>query len=84
MLGCGLCLNEEGQLLLKWKQTSLDDHDNGMSNWHASDATPCFWNGVACTHGSVSVLDFSAFLKEGEIDLRRGRQFKACIRGGFG
>jgi len=44
--GCVLGLNEEGQLLLKWKQDFLEDVDDSMSNWNASDTTPCFWNGV--------------------------------------
>jgi hypothetical protein len=59
--GCVLGLNEEGQLLINWKQGSLQDPDNNLSNWNASDATPCFWNGVNCTQGSVSVVDFSPF-----------------------
>jgi hypothetical protein len=59
--GCVLGLNEEDQLLINWKQGSLQDPDTNLSNWNASDATPCFWNGVNCTQGSVSVLDFSPF-----------------------
>jgi hypothetical protein len=63
--GCVLGLNEEGQLLLNWKQGSLQDPDNSLSNWNASDATPCFWNGVNCTQGSVSAVDFSPFVNLG-------------------
>lgn len=59
--GCVHCLNEEGQLLLNWKQTHLDDPDGSLSNWNALDATPCFWIGVQCAHGSVSALNLSPF-----------------------
>lgn len=61
MSGCGLCLNEEGRLLFNWKQDSLQDPDHSLSNWNASDTSPCSWSGVGCNQGSVSVLDLSPF-----------------------
>lgn len=51
-------LNAEGQLLYTFKET-LVDVDNHLSNWNASDATPCSWTGVNCTsEGSVSAIVF--------------------------
>jgi len=60
LLRCVLSLNEEGNLLLNSKQDYLEYVNDSMSNWNASDTTPCFWNGVKCTEGSVSVLDLSS------------------------
>jgi len=59
LLQCVHSLNEEGKLLLIWKQEYLEDQDDSLSNWNASDSTPCFWNGGTCTQGSVSGLDMS-------------------------
>ncbi|KAG0583517.1 hypothetical protein KC19_3G143200 [Ceratodon purpureus] len=56
-----LSLNEEGQLLLSWKE-SLEDVDNYLGDWNASDSTPCLWNGVSCTQSSISAINFSNFL----------------------
>lgn len=65
---CVLSLNEEGQLLLSWKE-SLEYVDDYLGDWNASDATPCLWNGVACTAGSVSAINFSNFLSlAGPVD----------------
>jgi len=55
-----LCLNEEGQVLFKWKKVFLEDADDSLSNWNASDNTLCLWNVVKCTQDSVTVLDFSS------------------------
>ncbi|KAG0617465.1 hypothetical protein M758_5G191000 [Ceratodon purpureus] len=56
----GLALNEEGRLLLEWKQ-GLVDEDSVLGDWNPADVTPCTWAGVKCTQGSVSAIDFSFF-----------------------
>lgn len=44
-------------MLYTFKET-LVDPDNHLSNWNASDASPCSWTGVNCTDGSVSAIVF--------------------------
>lgn len=55
-------LNDEGQVLLNWKQDHLDDPDNNLSNWNASDAAPRQLNDIHNTQNSVSAFDFSSLV----------------------
>jgi hypothetical protein len=57
---CVLALNEEGRLLLQWKQ-GLNDPENLLGNWNPADATPCMWTGVQCTQGSISAISLVKF-----------------------
>lgn len=47
------CLNNEGQALLSFNQSILQDPDGSLSNWNSSDENPCSWNGITCRDGSV-------------------------------
>nr|XP_024397829.1 LRR receptor-like serine/threonine-protein kinase [Physcomitrium patens]PNR38156.1 hypothetical protein PHYPA_021267 [Physcomitrium patens] len=57
---CAFALNEEGQLLLEWKQ-GLEDMDNFLDDWNPNDATPCLWAGVYCNQKSISAINFTGF-----------------------
>ncbi|XP_031478269.1 receptor protein kinase-like protein ZAR1 [Nymphaea colorata] len=54
--GVLLCLNEEGFLLLAFKNAIRDDPQNVTGNWNASQETPCTWDGVMCRQGRVVSL----------------------------
>lgn len=41
-------LNEEGNVLLSFKNSITEDPEGSLSNWNSSDQNPCFWNGVTC------------------------------------
>eukprot|EP01018_Ginkgo_biloba_P010070 Gb_35402 [translate_table: standard] len=43
-----LCINKDGVALIAFKTAILQDPQKALSNWNASDDTPCAWNGVSC------------------------------------
>ncbi|KAK6924956.1 Serine-threonine/tyrosine-protein kinase, catalytic domain [Dillenia turbinata] len=45
---CSLALTPDGLTLLEVKET-LNDSKNLLSNWNASDYSPCKWTGIFCT-----------------------------------
>ncbi|XP_024373025.1 receptor-like serine/threonine-protein kinase At1g78530 isoform X1 [Physcomitrium patens] len=47
-------LNSEGLLLQSFKQR-LTDPSGVLSNWNASDETPCNWKGVVCRNSTNAV-----------------------------
>lgn len=51
-------LNQDGTLLLSFKQSLASDPLGSLSGWGYADATPCAWNGVVCSPDSrvVSVV----------------------------
>jgi hypothetical protein len=53
-------LSAEGQALLEFKN-NITDANQLLTNWDASDATPCNWTGVTCTSNSVTTLDLWNF-----------------------
>nr|QAS62426.1 putative inactive leucine-rich repeat receptor-like protein kinase [Sedum alfredii] len=55
-------LNSDGNLLLKFKSSILNDSLQVLSNWYFWDQTPCTWNGVTCgntSSGSSRVVSLS-------------------------
>ncbi|OAY47254.1 receptor protein kinase-like protein ZAR1 [Manihot esculenta] len=46
-------LNNEGFVLMSFKQSIYDDPEGSLSNWKSSDETPCSWNGVTCKEQKV-------------------------------
>nr|XP_027121608.1 LRR receptor-like serine/threonine-protein kinase FEI 2 [Coffea arabica] len=53
-----LALNSDGIALLEFK-TSLNDSKNYLSNWNASDASPCRWTGISCHPEDQSVISIN-------------------------
>nr|XP_027124698.1 LRR receptor-like serine/threonine-protein kinase FEI 2 isoform X2 [Coffea arabica] len=53
-----LALNSDGIALLEFK-TSLNDSKNYLSNWNASDASPCRWTGISCHPEDQSVISMA-------------------------
>lgn len=51
--GVGGALNGEGAALLSFRRSITVDVEQALSNWNASDQTPCSWNGITCRNGSV-------------------------------
>ncbi|NP_001169585.1 Probable LRR receptor-like serine/threonine-protein kinase At4g37250 [Zea mays] len=51
-------LNQDGILLLSFKQSLASDPLGSLSGWGYADVTPCAWNGVVCSPDSrvVSVV----------------------------
>ncbi|CAD6219940.1 unnamed protein product [Miscanthus lutarioriparius] len=51
-------LNQDGILLLSFKQSLASDPLGSLSGWGYADATPCAWNGAVCSPDSrvVSVV----------------------------
>ncbi|KAG6509631.1 hypothetical protein ZIOFF_027631 [Zingiber officinale] len=43
-----LGMNRDGELLLGFKRSIVSDPLAALADWNSDDATPCFWNGVAC------------------------------------
>lgn len=41
-------LNQEGFVLLEFKRSLVDPHNN-LQSWNPFDLTPCRWRGIACT-----------------------------------
>ncbi|XP_028099158.1 leucine-rich repeat receptor-like serine/threonine-protein kinase At1g17230 isoform X2 [Camellia sinensis] len=65
-------LNEEGNVLLAFKQVLVDPYNN-LQSWNSLDSTPCNWSGIACTedfkgtipprigvNSNLTILDMSA------------------------
>ncbi|XP_074581024.1 putative LRR receptor-like serine/threonine-protein kinase At4g37250 [Curcuma longa] len=40
--------DDDGELLLHFKRSIVSDPLATLADWNSDDATPCFWNGVAC------------------------------------
>uniref|UniRef100_A0A7N0VAU8 Protein kinase domain-containing protein n=1 Tax=Kalanchoe fedtschenkoi TaxID=63787 RepID=A0A7N0VAU8_KALFE len=55
-LGRVVCLNDEGQALLSFKQSVTEDPNGALKNWNSSDDNPCMWNGVTCKYYRVTSL----------------------------
>ncbi|KAK6920811.1 Protein kinase domain [Dillenia turbinata] len=51
---CSFALTPDGLALLEVKET-LNDSKNLLSNWNASDYSPCQWTGISCTRNDQRV-----------------------------
>ncbi|GKV16733.1 hypothetical protein SLEP1_g27331 [Rubroshorea leprosula] len=49
-------VNDEGHLLLSFKQSMGNPTAGCMANWNASDVNPCSWHGVYCIEAKVVSL----------------------------
>ncbi|KAI8535040.1 hypothetical protein RHMOL_Rhmol10G0144200 [Rhododendron molle] len=47
-------LNNDGNLLLSFKNSVLSDPLGFLHNWHSHDQTPCSWAGVTCNTPGVA------------------------------
>lgn len=46
-----VCLNEEGQTLLSFKQSIWQDPAGSLTNWTSLDQYPCYWNLITSRDG---------------------------------
>lgn len=44
-----LSINKDGVALIAFKTAIVEDPDNALGNWNASDESPCTWSGVTCS-----------------------------------
>ncbi|KAL6854577.1 hypothetical protein ACP4OV_019139 [Aristida adscensionis] len=58
LLGAASALNQDGVLLLSFKNSLAADPLGSLAGWGYADATPCAWNGVLCSPDSrvISVV----------------------------
>ncbi|KAK7293307.1 hypothetical protein RJT34_16170 [Clitoria ternatea] len=47
------CVSVEGSVLLTLKKSIITDPEGCLSDWNASDDTPCSWNGITCKDQNV-------------------------------
>ena len=64
--GCW-CLNDEGLILLSFRENIKFDPFGALENWSPNDADPCLWNGVHCVDGNVQMLNLTDFSLEGTL-----------------
>ncbi|WCJ34798.1 Protein kinase family protein [Euphorbia peplus] len=66
-LGC--CLNQEGLMLLRFREGVEKDPFGGLANWkdEDGDSDPCFWFGVQCSHGKVVILHLQDLCLQGTL-----------------
>lgn len=51
-------LNDEGFVLLSFKQSISEDPNGVLKNWDSSHETPCSWNGIGCKDEIVVSISF--------------------------
>ncbi|KAL5698786.1 non-specific serine/threonine protein kinase [Ranunculus cassubicifolius] len=54
----GLCLNDEGMSLLKFRERVGRDPYGALLTWNfdEEDEDPCSWDGIECSDGKVMIL----------------------------
>ena len=61
------CVNEQGQALLRWKDT-LRPASGALASWRAADSNPCRWTGVSCNvRGDVVRLSITSVDLQGPL-----------------
>ncbi|GLJ30978.1 hypothetical protein SUGI_0618530 [Cryptomeria japonica] len=44
-----MSINKDGVALIAFKTAIVEDPENALGNWNASDESPCSWSGVTCS-----------------------------------
>ncbi|XP_065879737.1 protein MALE DISCOVERER 2-like [Euphorbia lathyris] len=68
-----LSLNDEGLVLLKFRERVSYDPVGALKDWNPMDNDPCLWPHVQCVAGKVRILDFNELQLEGTLSPELGK-----------
>ncbi|WCJ27214.1 Leucine-rich repeat protein kinase family protein [Euphorbia peplus] len=68
-----LTLNDEGLILLKFREKVWSDPFGAFNDWNPMDNDPCLWSHVRCVAGKVERLDFNELQLEGTLSPELGK-----------